>query len=144
VTERGFEDRPANAGLPEVVDDDYPERERYPEPEEPSLPSDDGYQGAGSVGTTVEEQLTGESLDRRLAQEQPEPFEDPLRPRGIDEPRDDLAALTDPERAVPDELVAPDLGAGEDTEKDEVAQEAVGSRDPSPEAAAVRVRYEEG
>ena len=43
-----------------------------PEPEEPALPGD-GFTGVEATGTTVEEQLAGESLDEKLARETAEP-----------------------------------------------------------------------
>lgn len=58
-------------------------------------------------GDTAEEQREGESLDERLAEEEPDVSED------------DLAAADEEPRAG--RLVAPDEGAHEDTEKDEIA-----------------------
>ena len=57
-----------NDDIPEVADDDSPERERVPEPEEPALPADQPL-GVDSPGTTVGEQLEGESLDDKLSRE---------------------------------------------------------------------------
>lgn len=131
-----FEDRPVGPGLPEVVDDDSPERDRYPEPEAPALPSDEGYPGAAAVGTTVQEQIEGESLDRKLAQEVPEPAVDPLAPLDPDEQVYAEDATADDEAG---QLVAPDLGSGADTEKDEVAQELAGAYDGAPEEQAMHV-----
>jgi hypothetical protein len=57
-----------NADIPDVADDSSPERERVPDPDEPALPSDTTL-GVDAPGTTVEEQLEGESLDDKLARE---------------------------------------------------------------------------
>ena len=72
--------------------------------------------GAESVGTTAEEGLQGESLDRRLAEEQPEP-----------PPIDESLSVVD-EGVVDDES--------------ELVGEAVTQRDEfaSPEEAAMSVR----
>jgi hypothetical protein len=57
-----------NGDVPEVADDNSPEDARLPDPEEPALPSDTPL-GVDAPGTTVEEQLEGESLDEKLARE---------------------------------------------------------------------------
>jgi len=58
-----------NGDVPDVADDDSPERAQNPaEPEEPSL-SGDAPQAVDRPGTTVAEQLAGESLDDKLARE---------------------------------------------------------------------------
>jgi hypothetical protein len=55
--------------IPEVADDSSPERALVPdEPEEPALPGDRPL-AVDSPGTTVQEQLAGESLDAKLARE---------------------------------------------------------------------------
>ncbi len=56
------------ADVPETADDDSPERERVPDPDEPALPGDAPL-GVDAQGTTVNEQLDGESLDDKLARE---------------------------------------------------------------------------
>ena len=66
VPEAGADD------LPEVADDDSPERSRVPGPGEPALPGD-RFIGVEATGTTVEEQLAGESLDQKLARETDDP-----------------------------------------------------------------------
>lgn len=77
-------------------------------------------------GDTAEEQAAGESLDQHLAEEEPEVW---------DGGQDDV----EPEPRA-GRLVAPDEGAHEDTEKDEVAQD-VGPAGyaSSAEEAAVHV-----
>jgi hypothetical protein len=58
-----------NDEIPDVADDNSPERSRIPDdPEEPALPADRPL-GAEAPGTTVAEQLEGESLDDKLARE---------------------------------------------------------------------------
>lgn len=57
-----------NNDIPDVADDDSPERERVPDPDEPALPSDPPL-GVDAPGTTVDEQLEGESLDEKLSRE---------------------------------------------------------------------------
>lgn len=55
--------------IPQVADDNSPERERIPDdPAEPALPGDRPV-AVESTGTTVEEALAGESLDEKLARE---------------------------------------------------------------------------
>lgn len=76
----------------------------------------DHASGAESVGTTAEEELAGETLDQRLAEEQPE------RPN------------------IAETLAVVDEGLSD--EEDELVGEAVTERDEfaSPEEAAVTVR----
>ncbi|MGY0237026.1 DUF6158 family protein [Longispora urticae] len=61
---------PASAGIPEYADDDDPR----PVPDEPGRPAvaGDSPIGLDEYGTTVRESRRGESLDRRLAREEPE------------------------------------------------------------------------
>ena len=77
--------------------------------------------GLDAYGTTLEEEQAGESLDQRLAQEEPDP-----------------AMQVDEGRAG--RLVAPDEGAREDAEKDLVATDVgIDSGAASAEEAAVHV-----
>jgi hypothetical protein len=58
-----------NADVPEVADDNSPEDALLPDdPEQPALPSDTPL-GLDAPGTTVAEQLEGESLDEKLDRE---------------------------------------------------------------------------
>lgn len=139
MTDPTFTDRDESAGYPEVVDDDSPERERTPEPEGPALGMTEGYAGADAVGTTVDEEIQGESLDDKLDRETPEPAVDPTRPMTPDEPQDGTGGLGAEQPAG--QLVAPDAGGAPDEEKDEVAEEVPGDAG-SPEEQAMRV--EEG
>ncbi|RZS89695.1 hypothetical protein EV189_1468 [Motilibacter rhizosphaerae] len=130
--------------FPDVVDDAAPERDRLVDPEEPALPGD-RYLGVDAVGTTVEEQIEGESLEQKLAREVPDT---------IAEPRDDLPREADglvDESGDPDvlsatdqpagRLVEPDEGASTDDEPDLVASASLhGETDFSPEEAAMHIR----
>lgn len=134
---------PEASNFPEGIDDDYPERSRVPEPEEPALPSDDGYVGAAATGTTVEEQIEGENLEDKLGREVPEPTVDPLRPLDVDEERDEVGevddVLTADDLEVHGSLVAPDEGTHGDTEKDEVASLASGDGPSAAEETAMHI-----
>jgi hypothetical protein len=121
------EDQPGAEGAADDTLDDLedPLDRGYSPPEKWSA-------GQGYGNTPLEEAL-GETLDQRLAQEEPDPWADP-----------DLAAdpdEADEGREVGDErsgrLVAPDLGTGEDEEKDEVATDVGidGAAAPAEEAA---------
>ncbi|GHH73258.1 hypothetical protein GCM10018793_11670 [Streptomyces sulfonofaciens] len=94
-------------------------------------------------GTTAREQNEGESLDQRLAEEEPDPaLDDALlddgigdAPGGNGEPRDDEVG---DDRAG--RLVAPDEGAHEDEEKDLLAEDVgISGAAASAEEAAVHV-----
>jgi hypothetical protein len=106
--------------------------EGYSPPEKPL--------GVTKHGTTAAEQHDGESLDERLAQEQPDvsaPTGDDIGdlPGGEGEP-------VDPEAGGPraGRLVAPDEGVRTDTEKDEVAADAgIDGGAAGAEEAAVHV-----
>lgn len=140
MSERPFEDRPTEGAFPEVADDDYPERERYPEVRGPMLPTEDGYQGAGAVGTTAEEERNGETLSQRLGQEVPESTEDPDDAGDVDAPREDWDDEID--GGVVGQLVSPDQGAGPDLEKDEIAFEESPVEGGSPEETALHLERE--
>ncbi|MDT9685381.1 DUF5709 domain-containing protein [Streptomyces sp. TRM76323] len=115
-----------------------PYEEGYSPPERP-LAADD-------VGTTAREQREGESLDRRLSREVPDPA---LRtddaeaasdgigdlPGGMGEPYDDQVGQDRSGR-----LVAPDEGAHTDTEKDVVGRDVgIDGGAASAEEAAVHL-----
>ncbi|HEU4675771.1 MAG TPA: DUF5709 domain-containing protein [Motilibacteraceae bacterium] len=147
-----FDDRPSAQAFPDVVDDYDPERRDTPEPEQVALPSDVGYPGSSSVGTTVEEQIEGEDLDRKLAREQQDftvdPADEPLpgQERHPDLAEDDLVeGIAGPSDDVygrrPGALVAPDEGAHEDREADEIALET-DAEALSPEEQAMHLEPE--
>lgn len=141
MTDAQFEDPTLDDSMPEVVDDDYPERALVPNPEEPALPGEreQGYIGAGSVGTTTEEQIEGESLDEKLSHEVPEPTVDPLVAPDPDE-GSDWDDEIDGGRLG--QIVQPDQGTGEDVDKDEIAFEQGAASDLSPEERALHVERE--
>lgn len=102
-------------------------------------PLDTGYSppdfdpGTDRFGTTAQEQLEGESLDDRLAQEVPDvsAADDPIGdPGSVDN-------VADPRSG---RLVAPDEGSHEDTESDAVAFDAgIDGGAASAEEAAMHV-----
>ena len=103
------------------------------------------YSAAQGFGNTPYEEATGESLDQRLAQEEPEP--DPYEAAESGEDPDDEDVLDDGE--VGDRragrLVDPDEGLGEDTEKDLVAEDVgIDGAAASAEEAAVHIVDEDG
>jgi hypothetical protein len=103
------EDTLVDRGSEDVLDEGYSPPERRP--------------STHDIGTTLEEERAGETLDQRLAQEEPE-VDEPL------EPADPRAGR----------LVAPDEGFGEDIEKDEVAEDVgIDGGAASAEEAAVHV-----
>ena len=109
-----FEDE----GIPDLQEG-TPGQQWARDPQELPLPGDDPT-AVDDFGTTIDEQIRGESLDDRLAREEPEPVEDPLRPRAVDEPVD--GGYVEGEDAV-GRLVEPDEGAHPDTEKDSIARD---------------------
>lgn len=119
-------------------------------------------QGIGHFGETLAEQLEGESLDQRLAEEIPDPnlaFDDPLdekpsTPDGVADVDSDVdydrvdENVVDPEDLIYSEvgeeragrLVAPDEGLEEDREKDLVGEDVgIDSAAASAEEAAVHI-----
>ncbi len=126
---------PPTANFPEVADDDYPERQDYPEPREPMLPADDGYVGADEFGTTPEEEREGEPLSARLDREEPDPTQDPAHAHMPEEARD-----PDYDDQPAGRLVEPDAGMRPDNEADLVASATADPLDdPTAEEAAVRI-----
>lgn len=97
------------------------------EPLDTSYSPPDRRPAATRWGTTGEEQAEGESLDQRLAEEEPDTTAEIDDEDGTAEPR-------------AGRLVAPDEGAHGDTEKDEIARDVgkAGSA-ASAEEAAVHV-----
>lgn len=123
--------------FPDIVDDAAPERGDRVDPQEPALPGD-SYLGARAKGTTVQEQIEGESLDEKIAREEPDTLADPVlnRPAVVDELRDD----TEPDQPV-GRLIEPDEGAHGDDEADMIATSALtGETDVSPEEQAMHIR----
>jgi hypothetical protein len=121
------EDQPSNIdGLPDSDVEDELDR-GYSPPEKWST-------GQG-FGNTAYEEATGESLDQRIAQEEPEP--DPYDAADTDDEDLDDGEVGD-ERAG--RLVDLDEGLGEDTEKDLVADDVgIDGAGASAEEAAVHI-----
>lgn len=91
------------------------------------------YEPKGTrFGTTAEEQRTGETLDQRLAEEEPD-----ISP---DEPVGDFDEVDREPDVRAGRLYAPDEGAHEDVESDAVAYDAgISGGSASAEEAAVHV-----
>ena len=126
------EDQPSNLedlGDPDVED----ELDRgYSPPEK--------WSAAQGYGNTPYEEATGESLDQRLAQEDPE--RDPYDASDTEDEELDDGEVGD-QRAG--RLVDPDQGTGEDTESDLVADDVgIDGAAASAEEAAVHVVPEDG
>jgi hypothetical protein len=127
---------------PESLRDDDPEAMPLDRGREPG----DRPAAAESFGTTAAEEATGEDLDHRLAQEEPD-FGAEGSPERFDSLGEDVAAedltLPDGDETVVGRLVEPDEGAHTDTEKDVVAAD-VGrdGGDLSAEEAAMHVEPE--
>lgn len=135
------EDTLDDRGVEDLLDEGYspPERPR----------------GVDAFGTTVAEQRQGESIERRLAHEEPDPanaIEDPL----VDW---DMMGSDDPDAVSADDdflgdgevgdrrcgrLMAPDEGAHEDTEPDMVADDVgIDGGGASAEEAAMHIVEDE-
>ncbi|MDX6291054.1 MAG: hypothetical protein QOH50_129 [Kribbellaceae bacterium] len=112
------EDTLNDRGVDDVLDEGYSPPERWS--------AGEGF------GTTADEALEGETLDQRLAQEEPEP--DPYAEEGENVGGPEVGG----ERSG--RLVAPDEGAHEDSEKDLVAEDiGIDGAGASAEEAAVHV-----
>ncbi|MET3962419.1 hypothetical protein ABIE44_002353 [Marmoricola sp. OAE513] len=117
-------------GVDDVLD------EGYSPPERPMA--------SGPKGRTPREQAEGETIEDRLAQEEPDV--DPLGGDGAaldDEFGDPAESFAGDVRSG--RLVAPDEGLGEDTSKDEIASDVgIDGAGASAEEAAMHVIDEEG
>lgn len=129
------EDQPVNEDRLEEVDgqvDDELDR-GYSPPEKPSA--------AQGFGNTPYEEALGETLEQRVAQEEPEP--DPY----LQAEQEDGEVLDDGEVGAQraGRLVDPDQGLGEDTEKDLVGEDVgIDGAAASAEEAAVHVIPDDG
>jgi hypothetical protein len=154
-------DQPDNevdsSGVFSVDDEDQPGAEDGLDDRGLVDPLDEGYsppekpRGVTAFGTTFEEARQGETLEMRMAQEEPDPnaaFDDPLADDTSE--RDDPDAVQDwddgfrGDDEVGDEragrLVDPDEGVREDTEKDMVGQDVgIDGAAASAEEAAMHV-----
>jgi hypothetical protein len=112
------EDTLNDRGVDDILDEGYSPPERWS--------AGEGF------GNTADEALEGETLDQRLAQEEPEP--DPYAEEGENVGGPEVGG----ERSG--RLVAPDEGAHEDSEKDLVAEDiGIDGAGASAEEAAVHV-----
>jgi hypothetical protein len=94
------------------------------------------YSPAQGFGNTPYEEAVGESLDQRVAQEVPEA--DPYAQAEAEADREQVAGEVGDERAG--RLVDPDMGLGEDVEKDLVGDDVgIDGAAASAEEAAVHV-----
>ncbi len=121
------EDQPSNVdGLPDPDVADELDR-GYSPPE--------NWSAGQGFGNTAYEEATGESLDQRVAQEDPEP--DPYDETGDDDEDLDDGEVGDVRAG---RLVDLDEGLGEDTEKDLVADDVgIDGAAASAEEAAVHI-----
>jgi hypothetical protein len=110
------EDTLLDRGVADVLDEGYSPPERYS--------AGEGF------GSTADEQLQGESLDQRVAQEEPDI--DPYADEDVEDYDDEVGDQRS------GRLVDPDQGLGEDTEKDLVGDDVgIDGAGASAEEAAV-------
>lgn len=141
-------------GIPDLQDG-VPSAQRAEDPQMQPIPGAEPS-GVDRTGTTIDEQIHGESLDERLAQEEPDVAPSPAtsdeQAYGDDLRDVDVAAdeLVPPEEAIGEpadsvgRLVEPDQGARADSEKDLVADDAGPDTGGwSPEERAMRAEEEE-
>jgi hypothetical protein len=138
VSDNDFEDQLTNE---DTLDD--PEAEVEDELDRGYSPPESWSAGQG-FGNTAYEEASGESLDQRLTQEDPEPdpYDDSAGDRD-DSDGDDSDGEVGDRRAG--RLVDPDEGQGEDTEKDLVGDDVgIDGAAASAEEAAVHIVEETG
>jgi hypothetical protein len=100
------------------------------------------YSAGQGYGSTPYEEATGESLDQRIAQEEPEA--DPFADRDGGDGDNDYVSSAEVGDGRAGRLVDPDQGFGEDTEKDLVAQDVgIDGAAASAEEAAMHVVSDE-
>lgn len=116
---------PAADGIPDYADDDSTAYDDVDTPhiseglDSMALPPDreDGPEALDDFGTTAAEQLHGESIDRRLAREEPDPTPDDVwvdtDPRQADEATSEQAAaqVSTDATILDDSVVDPQLGS---------------------------------
>ena len=130
MSDNDFEDQLTSE---DTLDD--PEGEVEDELDRGYSPPEKWSAGQG-FGNTAYEEATGESLDQRVAQEDPEP--DPYDATGRSTTRTSTTARSATERAG--RLVDLDEGLGEDTEKDLVGDDVgIDGAAASAEEAAVHI-----
>jgi len=119
----------------DTLDDDAVE-----DPLDVGIVASENWRGANRFGTTAEEQREGESLDQRLAEEEPDiPLDgDEMAPSDRDE--DELTRRGYETEPRAGRLIADDEGLGPDDEPDAVAYDAgVDSGAATAEEAAVHL-----
>lgn len=98
--------------------------------------------GLDAKGVTAREELEGETLDERLAQEEPDVFEEVDAERDADILDGPVGGEVGGERAG--RLMSPDAGFGEDTEAELIAEDVgIDGSAASAEEAAVHVVEDE-
>ena len=98
--------------------------------------------GVTAKGVTPREEIEGETIDERLAQEEPDVFEEVEQERDADILDGPVTGEVGEQRAG--RLVAPDQGLGEDVDAGMVAEdEGIDGAGASAEEAAVHVTGEE-
>lgn len=124
----------------DTLDDD-----RIKDPLDVGIVASDRWNGANRFGTTRAEALLGESLDDRLAEEEPDVWDsadDDSTPRKVDEDEMTRHGYEREQRAG--RLYAEDEGIGPDVEPDAVAFDAgIDAGAASAEEAAVHMVDEE-
>ena len=119
---------------PQSTQDSLTDDRDLPEPLDEGYSPPEKWSVAQGYGNTPLEEQTGESLDQRLRQEEPEP--DPYD--GAAQADEDVSGEVGEDRAG--RLVADDEGTHEDTEKDLVAEDVgIDGAAASAEEAAVHV-----
>jgi uncharacterized protein DUF5709 len=117
----------------DTLDDD-----RVGDPLDTSVAAADRWSGANRFGTTPAEQRAGESLERKLAEEEPDI--DPYAERPADADEDELTPRGYETQPRAGRLVAGDEGFGADDEPDSVARDVgIDAGAASAEEAAVHV-----
>jgi len=115
----------------DTLDDD-----RVADPLDVGIAPPDRWAGADRFGTTVAEQRSGESLEQRLAEEEPDVDPDAEVP----DDEDELARRGYEQEPRSGRLVAENAGFGEDDEADLVAEDVgVDAGGASAEEAAIHV-----
>ena len=115
----------------DTLDDD-----RVADPLDTGIAPADRWAGANRFGTTIAEQRAGESLDQRLAEEEPDVDPDAEVP----DDEDELTRRGYEQEPRSGRLVAGDAGFGEDDEADLVAEDVgVDAGGASAEEAAIHV-----
>lgn len=134
-------------GIPDLQDG-TPEQQWSSDPQEAPPVNQEEPVAADEHGTTVDEQLTGESLDDRLSRERPDEAADPQQaesePTRVQvEPADTVGDTGESEEAA-GRLVEDDAGARPDAEKETTAEDVgVDGGGFDPEERAMRTEPEE-